>query len=1146
MNDHEKTKGQLLEELAGLRQRVAALDAAEQLRQESEERYRKLTESTTDMIYILNRSGDVLYANRSAATGICHDATSLVGKRQDELFSPEKVQRHVASIDSVFQTGEVYDADGMYRFGSEEIWLNTRLMPLRNERGEVTAVMGVSRNITDRKRAEAALKQAHEELERRVEERTAELVKAKRDWERTFDSVPDLIAVLDRSSRIVRANRAMAERLGTKPEQCIGLACYEAVHGLSEPPEFCPHALTLADGKGHAAEIHEDRLGGDFLVTTTPIFDDNNQLIGSVHVARDITERKQAEEALRQSHDELRAICDGMVDGLLIADVETKRLVRANASICRMLGYSQDEMLSMSVTDIHPAETLPADLETFQAEAEGRIHLKADSALLRKDGGMLYADILSHTLIYGGRPCVVGFFRDTTERRRAEEALAESEAKYRHLVETTDTGYLILDEEGKVVDANDEYVRLTGRHSPAEIIGRSVVEWTAPYDAQRNAEEVAKCLREGVVRHLELDYVGPDGEVIPIEISASVVAGKQGKRIISLCRDITERKQAREALRQSEEKYRGLVDICPDSILVSDLTGRTQFVSKQTWKSLDLPEKEELVGKSTLDYVIEADRPRLAANLAELLRVGRRPGCTEYSVLRPDGTTVPIELSSAVIRDAQGQPTAMMAIIRNISERKRAQEAVRQSEEKYRELIEICPDAVVVTDLTGKATFVSRQAWRLMAISEQVELVGRSAFDFVIEPDRPRMVEGILELLSTGKHKHSEYTGLRPDGATIPTEISTAVIRDAQGQPIAMMAMIRDISDRKQAEETLRQHYEELRAIYDGMADGLVILDIETAERIRVNHSLCKMLGYSEEELKALPPDKLHPPEHLPKQREQYRDIVEGRASHTEDVPFVRKDGSIAYVDITSDRITYNGRPCLIHLLRDTTERRQAQEALKKEHRTLKHLLQSSDHERQLIAYEIHDGLAQQLAGAIMQLDTYSYQKDNRPKEAAKAYEAAITMLRQAHFETRRLISGVRPPILDESGIVAAVAHLVNEHRLQNGPKIEFRGDVSFDRLVPIMENAIYRIVQEGLANACKHSKSPKVRVEMAQRDGVLQIKVTDWGIGFDPNNVKDDRFGLEGIRERARLLGGVTTLQTAPGQGTCITVELPLALREK
>ena len=151
----------------------------------------------------------------------------------------------------------------------------------------------------------------------------------------------------------------------------------------------------------------------------------------------------------------------------------------------------------------------------------------------------------------------------------------------------------------------------------------------------------------------------------------------------------------------------------------------------------------------------------------------------------------------------------------------------------------------------------------------------------------------------------------------------------------------------------------------------------------------------------------------------------------------------------------------------------------------------------------------------------------------------------KAHFEARRLIAGVRPPVLDEEGVVAAVAHLVNEQGRLKGPKIEYRSRVDFDRLVPILENAIYRIAQEGLANACRHSKSEKVRVSLLQREDRVRIEIRDWGTGFDPREAKEDCYGLVGMRQRARLLGGRCSIRSTMGKGTRIVVELPVVMRE-
>jgi signal transduction histidine kinase len=218
---------------------------------------------------------------------------------------------------------------------------------------------------------------------------------------------------------------------------------------------------------------------------------------------------------------------------------------------------------------------------------------------------------------------------------------------------------------------------------------------------------------------------------------------------------------------------------------------------------------------------------------------------------------------------------------------------------------------------------------------------------------------------------------------------------------------------------------------------------------------------------------------------------------------------------------------------------------LEKERRNLRRLLQSRDHERQLIAYEIHDGLAQQLAGALMQFQTFAHLKDKNPKEAAKAYDAGTTMLQQAYFEARRLIAGVRPPILDESGVVEAISHLVHEKSRDSGTEIEYRSKVAFDRLDPTLENAVYRIAQEALTNACRYSASENVRVTLFQRGDEIRIEIQDWGTGFDPKAVPKNRFGLEGIRQRARLLGGKCSIRSTAGKGTRIAVSLPVVLRD-
>ncbi len=229
-----------------------------------------------------------------------------------------------------------------------------------------------------------------------------------------------------------------------------------------------------------------------------------------------------------------------------------------------------------------------------------------------------------------------------------------------------------------------------------------------------------------------------------------------------------------------------------------------------------------------------------------------------------------------------------------------------------------------------------------------------------------------------------------------------------------------------------------------------------------------------------------------------------------------------------------------------TEELSVANERLRHERALLKQSLKMHDRERQVIAYEIHDGLAQQLVGADMafQLAGQAYAGDS--SQGRINYEAGMALLARCVAEVRRLINGVRPPLLDEEGIVAAVRNLLDEESALTTVHIEFHHPARMERMDPVLENAVYRIVQEAVTNARQHSGSDRVCVTLAREDQHLRVEVQDWGDGFDVKPRKGKAMGLRGIKKRAKLLGGRLTIESQPGAGTRIEVTLPLTLPEE
>jgi two-component system, cell cycle sensor histidine kinase and response regulator CckA len=254
---------------------------------ESEMRYRLLAESATDVIWTVGMDMRLDYVSPSVTRLLGFTVEEAMARTMEQAYSPASFKKammtfaeemaiesaghgdpnrsRMMELELVHKDGNTVPVEGNFRF-------------LRDSTGEAIGILSIVRDITERKAAEEAT------------------LRAKKDWEQTFDAVPDLIAILDEGYQIIRANGAMAAKLGLTPKECLGLRCYEAVHGTTEPPSLCPHRRLLMDGSEHTAEVYEDRLGGDFMVSVSPLFDAGGRLTGSVHVARDITDLKRTEE----------------------------------------------------------------------------------------------------------------------------------------------------------------------------------------------------------------------------------------------------------------------------------------------------------------------------------------------------------------------------------------------------------------------------------------------------------------------------------------------------------------------------------------------------------------------------------------------------------------------------------------------------------------------------------------------------------------------------------------------------------------------------------------------------------------------------------------------------------------------------------
>ena len=756
--------------------------------------------------------------------------------------------------------------------------------------------------------------------------------------------------------------------------------------------------------------------------------------------------------------------------------------------------------------------------------------------------------------------------RARSEWQRTEAALRESERRLETLLSTLPgMAYRCQnDDEWTMQFVSDGCKPLTGYDS-TDVIDNRRVSWNRlvhPEDRLRVHEEVRQALADS--RPFEIVYriTTASGEekwvwergvaIVDENVREEYIEGfiTDVSERIQVENELARRVDARTAelaeanhrLQESLDELHAVYDAVVDGLVVIDAaTGECVRANPQMAQMLgytleDLPKEPAAVHRPE-------DMPALAEKFRAQVE-GKLPIAVDVPFLHRDGSTVYADVSGAPI-NYRGR-SCLVSFVRDVTQRHNAEEALRQSERKYRNLVEASPDAMVMTDLSGKILLASRQTWKLTMTPREIAFAGRSVFDFVV--DRQQLEANILDLMKKGTRWNSEYLLLRPDKTTVPVEVSSSIVRGNGDEPVAILAVIRDISERKKAAEARRESDERFRAIFEEAPVGMIIGNPDRTIA-RVNKAICEMSGYTPEELIGKNVRVFMHPEDRDVSAPYVEKLLRGEIpSFTVERRYLTKNGRPFWAQATTATIAgADGSLAFgLGIVENIDDRKSAQAALERERDTLWHMLRSSDHERQLIAYDIHDGLAQQLAASAMQFQSYAHLKDHDPTSAKTAFDAGLQMLQQAHSEARRLISGVRPPILDESGIVAALAHLAHDQQAVDSPSIEFQSDVEFRRLEPVLENAVYRIAQEALTNSCQHSRSRRVRLALIQKGQSIHVEVQDWGVGFDPEAVGGNRFGLRGIRERARLLGGEADIRSQPEKGTLVTVELPLMLAKE
>jgi len=609
---------------------------------------------------------------------------------------------------------------------------------------------------------------------------------------------------------------------------------------------------------------------------------------------------------------------------------------------------------------------------------------------------------------------------------------------------------------------------------------------------------------------------------------------------LEVTEDITELMQAEEALRKNEERFRTTFDNAAIGMALIANNGCFMKVNNTLCRILGYSE-EELLGKTW----VEITNPDDLAGCYDWLKRVKAGAQSSYEkrFIHKLGHLVWIEVSSSLVRDSHGRIQYYISLFQDIMSRKQAEEALRESEGRYRNIFKNIQDVYYEVTLDGIILEASPSI-KDVSLYKREEIIGKSLYDIYVDPKNRD--EFLKELLKNEKVTDYETLLIDKDRSQVHCSIAAKLVRDEYGHPVKIIGSLRNINKRKRMEESLRQSESQKRAILDASIDRIRYID-KDMKIIWANKTTAKELHMSSEKLVG----------------HTCYELFLGRDTPCKECPTViaRETGKIERAVMYQPQVkgiegeSYWDTYCVplkndsgeiesfIQIARNITDQKKAGEHI---NMLTQELMRTQESERQRISRDLHDNVAQELSAVKIGCETLFDNQPNIPSEIRKRMSQMSTMLQEVIKAVRDLSYYLRPSGLDELGLIQTIFQYVHNFSENNGINVDFHSAGMKDLTLDFdTEINLYRLIQEGLANIKKHADADHVSIRLVAAFPNIILRIEDNGKGFDMRKrlatlSEEKRMGIRSMQQRAKLLRGEMEIQSKPMQGTKISIMFP------